>query len=151
MGTAMTLATTTWLGRMPAMSLARSVPVITPEGRKGIVTIVLRGDLVSGGEGVEVAWDDGEHGTTGKDVVDSVDLRVDIDDTVGLDYVVRRLMSGRGIVPLAHAMQFGTGRGLQYSGSDFRNWLFSRLRYEDCSGFERVAIAEAAAAMKAAA
>ena len=81
-----------WLDRMPALLLARAVPVTTPDGRKGIVQLVLRGPLARGGEGSEVAWDDGEHGTTGEDTVDSFSLRVDLDDPQGFGYALRLLL-----------------------------------------------------------
>jgi len=75
---------------MPALPLARSVPVrCARTGRRGIVLCVLRGALVAGGEGCEVAWDDGEHHTTGADAVDSVELRVDTEDPQGFGYALR--------------------------------------------------------------
>jgi hypothetical protein len=80
----------TWLDVMPAIPLARSVPVARGRAR-GVVELVLRGQLRAGGEGCQIAWDDedGAHrSTTGADLADSYSLRVDLDDPQGFAYAM---------------------------------------------------------------
>lgn len=95
------MSNATWLEEMPVLPLARGVPVRQGD-RKGLVVLVIRGNLAPGGEGCEVAWDDGEHITAGG-LVDSVDLRVDLDDPQGFGYALRcyaQRREGSGPSPL---------------------------------------------------
>jgi len=87
-----------WKTRIKALPLTECVPVITRDGRRGIVTVVLRGCLEPGGEGCEVAWDDGEHLTTGADAIDSVDLLVNLALPHGFGYGLQQLAQKRAAV-----------------------------------------------------
>lgn len=77
-----------WKNEIPPVRLRRAVPVFLPRtGRKGVVTLVLRGDLAPGGEGCGVSWND--ECENAQEVFDSFALRVDLSDPQGMAYALQ--------------------------------------------------------------
>ena len=72
---------------MPPRSLTRGTPICNADGRRGLVCLILKGRLERGGEGAEIAWDNGEHDIAS--VVDSIDLRIDLEHLAGFATALR--------------------------------------------------------------
>ena len=124
-----------------ALPLAESVPIMDAKGRRGIVVIVLRGELTPGGEGCGVCWDG--HGYDGHKITDSVDLRVNLNHPQGFGYALRWLNMRVEARSINH---IETATGKYYT--TWMNGLTGRHLHEFTTDTDRLDLAKACAVVK---
>lgn len=83
-------ATTTWLDVMPALPLARGVPVVLPGAMRSL------GIVLSGGS-PDAYIQEGMSGPSRWWHIANDGVRVDLDDSQGFGYALRRLWQLRGV------------------------------------------------------
>ena len=139
--------TETWLDIMPAIPLARGVPVRDHDDvydQRGLVLYTREpGEIIEyDGPGAGVLFD-GDIETTECSLKT---VRVDLDDPQGFGYALRYcLRAPLGVLKLAHALGFGTGVGEQYSGSDMKGWIVGWAATDLATDQDRLALARALA------